>query len=106
MAIIVDPEYERELERGRALAEWVRSLDDETIVRINTLEAGLARDISSAIAGVLEQYNATGRFNFTVYLPEGSEPITELKSQRLVFPTRCYAQGSTMIEDPKNITPL
>ncbi|MDP3640237.1 MAG: hypothetical protein Q8R53_03480 [Nanoarchaeota archaeon] len=106
MAVIVDPEYERELKNGRELAEWVRSLDDATTRRIYTIEAELTRDISSAIATVLEQYKAAGRFNFTVYLPESSEPITELKGQRLVFPTRCYAQGSTTVDDPEDITPL
>ncbi len=103
MAVLIDQEYQEELKRAGERMVWLRSLDDMTLRRIVTLESQLEQDISKAIAGVLQQYGATADFCFTVYRER--EPIEALKGQRLVFPKSCYAQGSTTVENPEDITP-
>lgn len=104
MVVFIDPEYQEELKKAEERMGWLRSLDDPTICRISALEAQLQQDISKALAGVLQEYGATGEFCFTVYRERGT--IEALKGQRLVFPKSCYAQGSTTVERPDDIDSL
>lgn len=102
MSVIIDPGYQRALEKGEELAEWMRGRDDAAWKREVDLEFQLKRDISTAIASILREYGASGQFGFTIYKPSGGA-IEYLKGER-VYPRSCYAAGSTTVEHPEDIT--
>lgn len=97
MTVLIDPEYQRALEKGEELAEWIRGRDDTARQREVDIDFKLHRDLSTAIAGILAEYGASGGFYFTIIKTDG--PIESLKGER-IYPRSCYAACSGIVEDP------